>query len=82
MIIDLVPPHFDKGWSFQIKSEKGAILNPEIRQTLLSVMNTPVARRAHPFLQGDHPEWLMVEFWTNDEKVIAEVASFFESSLK
>lgn len=73
----------DKGWSFQVSAITSEYhLNPEIRETLLSLMNTPFARRAKPFLQGDCFGWLMVEFWTDDEKIIAEVASFFESGLK
>ncbi len=82
MKTELVAPHMDKGWSFQVTaSEPFTIDFCDIRGTLLSLMDTPIARRARPFLQSDCSDFLMVEFWTDDEKVIAETAAFFENGL-
>jgi len=82
MKIDLVAPHMDKGWSFQVSETYPTPLAPEIRESLLRLMDTPLARRAKPFLQGDCLGWLMVEFWTDNENDILNAASFFENGLK
>lgn len=77
----LVPPHAGKWWSFQVSTSPPEHIPPEVRETLLSVMNTPLVRRAKPFLQGDCLGWLMIEFWTDSENDIVNAASFMESSL-
>jgi hypothetical protein len=84
MKIELVAPHMNKGWSFQVSAtiENPPHLPPEIRESLLSLMNTPIARRANPFLQCDCLGWLMVEFFTDNEDAIITAASFFETSLQ
>lgn len=82
--MDLIAPDsIGKGWSFQIfATENPPHLSSEIRESLLSLLNTPIVRRAKPFLQGDCLGWLMVEFWTDDEDAILTAANFLEISLK
>ena len=79
---DLIEPFMDKGWSFQIKTSDYSPLDPIIRESLLSLINTPLVRRAKPFLQGDTECWLMVEFWTDNEDHIIAAANFLNESLK
>ena len=80
--IKLCEPHGDKGWSFQVfATNTPPILAPDIRDSLVSLIRTPLARKAKPFLQGDCVGWLMVEFWTDNESDIAMVSAFLERSL-
>lgn len=27
-------------------------------------------QKVHPFLQSDHPDYILIEFWTSDEKAV------------
>lgn len=85
MKIELVEPKSDKGWNLQVISQDklmAAHAWEEIRETLLSLINTPLVKRAKPFLQGDCLGWLMVEFWTDNENDILNAATFIETGLK
>jgi hypothetical protein len=54
-----VPPMCGKNHSFQVYFP-----TPEQREKILITMRSDEVKDAHPFLQGDQREWLMVEFWT------------------
>lgn len=79
---DLIPPHMDKGWAFTVSAIPPEQIPSELRESLLILMGTPIAKRANPFLQSDCLGWIMIEFWIDDENTIANVAAFFESNLR
>lgn len=80
MKISLEAPTMDKGWSFQILADSTNGM-PEIRDSILRMLRTPIVKRANPFLQGDCPEWLMIEFWTNDENAIIEASIILQETV-
>lgn len=85
MKIALLPPALDKNWCLEITTfgeNPPCHLPPEIRESLLILMGTPVVKRANPFLQCDTRDYLLVEFWTDNEVMIATAAAFLEASLK
>jgi hypothetical protein len=66
-IAKLVPPSGGKNWSFQVANRR----EQDIRLVRVA-MATPAVKLAQPFLQGETPDWLMVEFWVRDkEKIVA-----------
>lgn len=69
MIAKLCPPHCGKNYSFQVIN-----ISKEHRDDILACFHDPLVKRAHPFLQGDSRDWVMVEFWVKDLEVI-QVAS-------
>jgi hypothetical protein len=60
-----VPPMCGKNHSFQVYFPTA-----EQREKILVAMRSDEVKEAHPFLQGDQREWLMVEFWTDNLDLI------------
>jgi hypothetical protein len=60
-----VPPMCGKNHSFQVYFPTA-----EQRETILITMRSDEVNDAHPFLQGDQREWLMIEFWTDNLDLI------------
>lgn len=68
----LVPPHFDKNWSFQAIN-----LTEDDVWKIRSAFSHAAVQPASPFLQGNSGGWAMVEFWTKDKKAIDAAAKHF-----
>lgn len=64
-----MPPHADKGWSFQIVN----ITDDDV-WTIRSQFPKAAVEAAKPFLQGNSGGWAMVEFW-NPDKAAVDVAA-------
>lgn len=75
-IAKLVPPRYDKNWSFQVVNRL------EDHDLLVRVaMTKEEIRNAKPFLQGLDSTWLMVEFWTDDISAIRTAAGLLAQQL-
>jgi len=72
LIVKLVPPSGDKGYSFQTMHASA-----EQMETLIGLMSDPVVIKARPFLQGqdDSSGWIMIEFWVPDRTRVLEASA-------
>lgn len=75
--VKLVPPHLDKGVSLQVFGD----LDDEIVRKFRSLLRVPVFREVNAFLQGDQPDWKMIELWTRDEEEIERCHKLAEEVL-
>jgi hypothetical protein len=78
MTAKLCPPECDKGYSLQFFGEVGKNRN----QVLSAMYGAKKHCKCNPFLQGDQPEWAMIEFWTDDMSEIEKAIQFFSNFLK
>lgn len=58
-LMKLVPPRGDKNWSIQVYGD----IDENTRYRFRALRHDPKFKQARAFLQGDQPEWLMIEFW-------------------
>jgi hypothetical protein len=66
----LIQPCHGKGWSLQFLG-----LSPNMKKTVRStVVDVNSGFNCYPFFQGDMDDWMMVEFWSNDESQILELS--------
>lgn len=72
----LVPPHGDKGWSFQVANRL-----EDHERSVRQCMQSPAVKAANPFLQGCSPDWLMVEFWTKDKNLVDSACEHLSKEL-
>ena len=75
-VAKLVPPSGDKGWSFQVTNRRKQDV-----QMVRVAMDTPAVKQAQPFLQGETPDWLMVEFWVRDKELIVAASKIIARAL-
>lgn len=77
LVARLVPPAGDKNWSFQTVHQ-----TPEQRTQVLVAMRDDQVQACRPFRQGDSPEWLMIEFWTDDADKIKIAANHLAGAIQ
>jgi hypothetical protein len=75
MKIKLVEPGQDRNYCLHFEGSTIDIMG--IRPILIASITSGILNKAKPFLQGDSSDWLMVEFWTNDIRLINESVNKF-----
>lgn len=71
MLATLVAPHFDKGFSTQIERMEGkSFLSPE--SIHFDIMALPEVKAARGFLQSHSRDFLMIEYWTENQTLISQ----------
>lgn len=73
---ELREPSIGNGWAlhfFNVKVERQELY--KLHYEINALLNTQV------FLQGDHHDWMMFEFWTDDANAILEACEYMQDKL-
>jgi len=81
MRAELHDPKGDKNWSVHIFDP-----TEEARSKIYYMLKSVTwyhsfFKSAHPFLQGNEPDWMMIEFWTDDLDKIIRACKEIEKEL-